>query len=81
MIGIVSALINMAAASLLSKGRPLFCEFKQQYSFILTVIIFTYSDLTTFQKVKSIDLAGATNLFYDDKGNLYYFFDNTLFIN
>ncbi|MEK3687002.1 S-layer homology domain-containing protein [Paenibacillus sp. FSL R10-2736] len=38
-------------------------------------------DLTTFQKVKSINLAGATNIFYDDKGNLYYLFDNTLFIN
>jgi hypothetical protein len=38
-------------------------------------------DLTTFQKIQSIDLAGATNIFYDDKGKLYYFLDNTLFIN
>ncbi|MFE4710685.1 S-layer homology domain-containing protein [Paenibacillus sp. NPDC056722] len=38
-------------------------------------------DLTTFQKVQSIDLAGATSIFYDDKGNLYYMIDNSLFIN
>ena len=37
-------------------------------------------DLTTFQKVESINLADATHIFYDDKGNLYYFLDNSLFI-
>ncbi|KTD84666.1 S-layer homology domain-containing protein [Paenibacillus etheri] len=38
-------------------------------------------DLTTFQKIESIDLAGANNIFYDDKGNRYYIIDNSLFIN
>lgn len=38
-------------------------------------------DLTTFQKAESINLAGATHIFYDDKGNLYYFLDNSLFIH
>ncbi|MEK5253266.1 hypothetical protein NST74_07380 [Paenibacillus sp. FSL F4-0125] len=38
-------------------------------------------DLTSFQKVQTINLADATNIFYDDKGNLYYFINNSLFIN
>ncbi|WP_375105188.1 S-layer homology domain-containing protein [Paenibacillus sp. RS8] len=38
-------------------------------------------DLTSFEKVQTIKLAGATNIFYDDQGNLYYLIDNSLFIN
>ncbi|WP_310832041.1 S-layer homology domain-containing protein [Paenibacillus pedocola] len=37
-------------------------------------------DLTTFQKIESIDLTGAKSIFYDDKGTLYYVLDNSLII-
>ncbi|MNE34227.1 hypothetical protein D3C80_1279420 [compost metagenome] len=38
-------------------------------------------DLTTFEKIGSVDLSRAKHIFYDNKGTLYYVVNNTLFID